>query len=168
MVCDILYILRILGGLLEDGKRLGRQGKLFASSIIFFLIISGGCVKNAVKNVPEEEGLRDRIVTYWGYKVKEEFDKSYAFEDPLFRKKITMVNYIRSFNTARAKWVGAEVEDIKIAGDIAEVAMKIKLSITVSSARDLIQEAPINEKWVKVDGLWYHIPRKEGARQSDH
>lgn len=128
---------------------------------IFCLIIFTGCAtKEAVRSLPDEEVLRERIVAYWNHKVKQEFDKSYEYEDPYFRGKINMVNYIKSFHTGKSEWSGAKIEGLKIEGDSAIVDMKVMLKVVVSSSRNVEQDVPIEEKWVKADGIWYHVPKK--------
>lgn len=134
---------------------------------IFSLTILSGCVtKEARKDISDEEVLRHRIMAYWGHKIKKEFDKSYEYEDPLFRKKISMVNYIKGFNIAKASWSGASIEDLKIEGDSAIVDMRVRIKIIVSSSGNLEQDVALKERWVKVDGLWYHVPKKFKDRQS--
>lgn len=135
-------------------------------AVIFCLIIFTGCAtKEAVKSLPDEEVLRERIVAYWNHKVKQEFDKSYEYEDPYFRKKINMVNYIKSFHTGKSEWAGAKVEGLKIEGDSAIVDMKVMLKVVVSSSRNIKQDVPIEERWAKADGIWYHVPKKSKEQQ---
>lgn len=105
-------------------------------------------------------------MAYWNYKIKQEFDKSYEYEDPLFRKQVNMINYIKSFNTAKAGWSKAQIERIDMVGDNATVDMKIEIKIAVSSSKNLEHEGFIKEKWVKVDGIWYHIPQQFRERQN--
>lgn len=134
---------------------------------IFLLTILSGCVtKEAIKDISDEEALRQRIMAYWNHKVKQEFEKSYEYEDPLFRKKMTIVKYIKGFNTARAGWSGASIEGLKIEGDSAIVDMKVRVKIVASSSGNIEQDVALKEKWVKVDGLWYHVPQKFKERQS--
>ncbi len=140
----------------------------FTYIIVFFcLIIFTGCsIKEASKNAPDEGDLRERVMTYWDYKVKEEFDKSYEYEDPLYRKTVTRINYIRSFNVAtKIRWEGAEIEDMKIKGDTAEVTLRLKIKVAASPKRSVEQGTPLKEKWINVDGLWYHVYR---TRQSSN
>ncbi len=143
-------------------KRLG-----LCITAIFLLTIFSGCVtKEARKDVSDEEVLKERVMAYWQHKVRQEFDKSYGYEDPLFRKKISIVNYIKGFNTARAGWSGASIEGLKIEGDSAIVDMKVRVKITVSSSGNIEQDVALKERWVKVDGLWYHVPQRFKDRQS--
>ena len=141
-----------------DGK------KTFYLLVIFFLIIFSGCAtKEAVRNISEDEVLRERVMTYWGHKIRQEFEKSYSYEDPYYRKRFNMVNYIRGIDTARASWTSSTIEGLKIEGDSAIIDMKVKLRITVTpSVKNIEQEVPIKETWVKVDGIWYHVPKKSG------
>lgn len=138
--------------------------KTFYITVIFCLIIFSGCAtKEAVRNISEEEVLRERVMTYWGYKISQEFDKGYFYEDPYYRKRLNMVKYIKSIDTARARWTSANVENLQINGDSAIIDMKVKVHITVApSARDIEQEFSLKETWVKVDGIWYHVPKKSG------
>jgi len=149
------------------GERGVKERLVTYLGMIFLLTIFSGCVtKEAVKNVSDEEVLRERVIAYWNHKIRQEFDKTYEFEDPLFRKKINIVNYIKGFNTARAGWTGASVEGLKIEEDSAIVDMKVRVKITVSSSGNIEQDVQLQEKWVKVDGLWYHVPQKFKGRQS--
>lgn len=136
----------------------------FYITVIFFLIIFSGCAtKEAVRNISEDEVLRERVMTYWGHKISQEFDKSYLYEDPYYRKRLDMVKYIKGIDTARARWTSANVKNLQINGDSAIIDMKVKVHITVApSARDIEQEFSLKETWVKVDGIWYHVPKKSG------
>ncbi|MGD1076280.1 MAG: hypothetical protein ABR903_09450 [Thermodesulfovibrionales bacterium] len=135
--------------------------------IIIFLIIFSGCAtKEAIKGVSDEEALRERVMAYWNHKTKEEFDKSYGYEDPLFRKRVSMVQYIKSFNTERAVWTDAATENLKMEGESAIVDMKVKVKIFVTPSKNIEQDVLFKEKWVKVDGMWYHVPQKSGERRS--
>jgi hypothetical protein len=133
----------------------------------FSLIIFSGCsIKDTVKKGSDEKVLRDRIMAFWNHKINKEFDKSYEYEDPLFRKKISMMNYISSFHaeSAKAKWLEASIESIKLEDDIAKVDMKLKLRLfaTASQAKAVEHEVPIREKWVRVDGNWFHVVKQAG------
>jgi hypothetical protein len=153
---------------LKSPARCDGRSKIFAFLVIFLLLISTGCAKNAIKNVSDEEVLRERVMEYWNHKVNEEFDKSYEYEDPLFRKTYTMVNYIRSFGAGRAKWVGARIQGITMEGDTAKVSLMIKLKLVVSSSGSVSPESMFEEKWTKVDGIWYHVNERHGVQQRDN
>ena len=139
----------------------GRMQKVerLALRVIFFLIIFTGCAtKEAVKSVPEEEILKERVTTYWNYKIHEEFDKSYEYELPLYRKKVSMVRYIKGINTTVLKWLGAKVDMITREDSSAIVDLTLRIQMRLPGLKDAGHDAMIKEKWVKVEGMWYHVP----------
>jgi hypothetical protein len=121
------------------------------------LLIYSGCAKNAVKKESEREILRTRAAAYWEHKVNGEFDKSYAYEDPFYRKKISMINYIKSIDTSRARWTGAEVLNVALDGPSADVTMKIRIQLAVAGSGQIEHDAVVKEKWIKSDGIWHHV-----------
>ncbi len=139
-------------------------GKSISIYIIFILLMYSGCAENAVKKESDEETLRKRAEAYWAHKVRREFDQSYEYEDPFFRKNVTMVRYIQTIPAGRITWTGAGVERISLNGDKAEIDMKVAVSIVVSSKRNIEQDVRITDKWVKVDGVWYHVYEKGGGK----
>ncbi|SPQ00147.1 hypothetical protein NBG4_180023 [Candidatus Sulfobium mesophilum] len=142
-------------------------GKLRLIPVLFFLLIlfSGCSVKETVKSKSDEEILRDRVTEYWGYKIEEKFDKSYEFEYPVYRKNVSMSNYFRGFRPSM-KWTKAEVQTIEMKDDAAEVTVKvdIKVDMVVPRIPKPVQHEnkgiELRERWVKIDGLWYHVPKQ--------
>jgi hypothetical protein len=97
-------------------------------------------------------------VQYWDHKIKEEFDKSYDYEDPLFRKKTSMIQYIKGINTNFVKWEGADIENLRLENDVADVDMKLKIRVMADPLHYKDVSVPKKEKWIRVDEMWYHIP----------
>lgn len=147
-------------------ERLRQGGHKFLYSAIFFLIIFTGCAtKEAVKSVSDEEVLRDRVMAYWNHKVKEEYDLSYDYEDPFYRKRFNRTKYVKSINIdKRVGWKEVRIGDLKMEGDSATVVIKLRMRIGAPSA-GVEQDVAISERWVKVDGLWYHVQKKSMEQQ---
>lgn len=136
----------------------------FTHAVFFFLIIFSGCsIKETVKNAPDEDILRERVMAYWGHKINEEFDKAYEFEYPLYKKSVNAVNYIRHFNP-NFHWRKCEIDAVKIAEDMAYVDMKMTNEVVIHAAKIPkteveLKDVIVNEQWIKVDGTWYHVPK---------
>ena len=131
----------------------------FIRIAFFFLIIFSGCsIKDGVKSGSSDEELRDRIMAFWDHKMKEEFDKSYEYEIPVYRKNTRMVQYIGSFNTDVIKWTSVKVEGIRVEGASALVDLIVRTKVTLPGIRANEADSPLYEKWVKVDNVWYHVP----------
>jgi hypothetical protein len=134
--------------------------------MIFLLTIFSGCVtKEAVKNVSDEEVLRERVIAYWNHKIREEFDKSYEYEYPLYRKQVSLVKYIKGFKTDVIRWKAVNVKDININDDEAIVGMYINIDVKVPGIRRIERDSLVKEKWVRVEGIWYHVPERAAGRK---
>ncbi len=109
--------------------------------------------------------LRDRVSEYWGCKVEEKFDKAYEFEYPVYRKKVGLTDYIRGFRPAM-KWTKAEVQTIEKQDETAEVTVKVDTKVNIAipkrpkPAEFENKGLELHERWVKIDGVWYHVPKR--------
>lgn len=125
------------------------------------IILSGCAKKNAIKQISEEEALRTRIEEFWNYRKKLELDKCYYYEYPLLRKKISLVQYIKSFNTELIKWKDFDIKDITFFdSNTAEVTLNIIVLVKMPMVKTFEDETEITEKWVKVESTWYHISER--------
>ncbi len=137
----------------------------FVFIAFFSLIILAGCsIKETVKNIPDEEMLRERGTTYWGYICREEFDKAYAFEYPLYRKTVGLMDYIRRIRPGM-KWRNAEIGKIVVENEAASMKVGVDTEVKMTFPKvakkfDVNSHMELDEKWVKVDGVWYHVPEK--------
>jgi len=138
---------------------MGSKWRLKIEILFFCLIIFAGCsIKDTVKNGSGEEALRERVAMYWGHKIKEELDKSYVYEDPYYRNKVSMVNYIKEYNTRVVKWLSASTQSVNIKDDTALVDVKLRVRVRPPQMKATEYDSLLQEKWVKVDGIWYHVP----------
>ena len=100
---------------------------------------------------------------YWGYICRQQFDKAYEFEYPVYRKKYTLMDYIRRFRPD-VKWKSAAIENIEIKNDTAMMKVKVDTEVKMAVSRlpkriEIKEQVVLNEKWIKVDGVWYHVPQ---------
>lgn len=129
------------------------------SVAIFCLLISAGCAtKEAVKKMSDEDMLRKRVMLYWDYKIKGEYDKMYAFEDPFTRKKIVLQKYLQLYNNPMIEFRGYEISGIgPIKEAAAEVDVKARMWIKIPGTKALEYDTGLTEQWFQEAGEWYHI-----------
>jgi hypothetical protein len=140
------------------------MNKRFVFLTILALIIFCSCgTKESVKKNNDEDVLRERVIAYWNHKIKGEFDESYNYEEPFYRKKISRIRYIQSYGAARGEWLNAAIRDLKIEDESAKVAVNLRVKLIAAYLKGSDINAVLNEKWVKVDGIWYHVPEKSQA-----
>lgn len=129
------------------------------------LSLAGCAPKETLKNRSDEDVLRERVMAYWNFRIKGEYDKSYYYEDPFFRKKVGLVDYIQ--HTGKAiKTKSVKIENVKIVGDNAEVELMTTIRVNVPDkelSRALLPRT-LTDRWVSADGIWYHVEPKKGLR----
>jgi hypothetical protein len=132
-----------------------------------FLIISSGCSpKEIVKNKPEEETLRERVMAYWDSMVKEDYGKIYEIEYPLFRKETTRSKYINYMSNPMIRYNSYEITRIKMKdAGLAEVNEKVNVTLKPFGAKALTIDREVSEKWMLVGGHWYHVPGRFARSQ---
>jgi len=133
-------------------------------AILGLIILMGCAKKDAIKQMSEEDSLRERVEAYWAHNIKETFDKSYEYEYPLYRKNVSMVEYLRNINNS-VQWTKVEISRIAIENGTADVTIimdtKIKALpiVTKSKGGADLRGLQKTEKWIKVEGSWYHVPK---------
>ncbi|MGC2062385.1 MAG: hypothetical protein WA610_05355 [Thermodesulfovibrionales bacterium] len=143
------------------------SGRLLAMTLaILCLIILVGCAKKeAIKQMSDEEALRERVQLYWSHVIKEAFDKSYELEHPLYKKNVSMVEYIRGVNN-NVKWIRVDIKSVVLENDTADVMLEMDTKLSTipiyknKTSDALMPNQRKTEKWVRVDGIWYHVPKK--------
>lgn len=146
---------------MKSSKGFLKRFWLLAIISIFFLIIISGCAKKeAIKSLQDEEVLKERVTSYWNHKIKREFDKMYPYEDPLFRKRISLVAYIRQYGSPAMSYTSFKVQDIKMNdAEHAEVKIKTDVRLKVPGAKAFEHDTELTEQWVMIDREWYHVPK---------
>jgi len=129
--------------------------------IVFFCLIffSGCSIKDTVNTRSDEDVLKERIMAYFNFKIKKEFDKTYEYEDPLYRKTISLSKYIQKQGQRQVK--AATIEKLSIEGDKASVVMALRVKVRLVSevgmaVQDIEHDAKTPQTWIKSDGQWYH------------
>lgn len=127
-------------------------------AVIFSLIIFSGCAtKDAVRNLSDEDVLRERVVAYWGHKVNREFVKAYEYEYNPEHK--TLERYVLMHSNPAIGFKSFNVESIVINKEdgSADVGLTIVPSLKVPGVRPFEIPKTITERWVRVKESWYHV-----------
>lgn len=146
---------------MKSSRKLLKGIFIIKFAVIFPLIIFAGCVtKEAVKNLTEEDVLKERVMAYWGYKVDKELDKAYDYEyNP---EKMTKAVYIGRYLNPTLELRRFDLKTIKINKEegSAEVALTIINKVSVPGVKVFETPTAITERWVRVGEVWYHVKPK--------
>jgi hypothetical protein len=127
--------------------------------ICWMLITTFLSCTSAIKpqKIPESEILRRRVTEYWALKVRKDFDKTYEYEVPSYREKVTMVDYIMRQGQV-IRFTDAEIREMDVDGDRARVEVFVRFNYQIPQFKIKTSGDSIREKWAKFKGEWYHIP----------
>lgn|GEM_PF-6601050 len=144
---------------MNAGKAVLSASKQAIFFVIFLLIIFLGCAKKEAIRVqaPNGEGLKERVMAYCGYLANQEFDKAYSMEYPLYKKNVSLTQYIRKHTNSMMAYEGCEVSGLQEDGDDATVDLQMKVSVRVPGAKAFQHSKAMSEKWVRINGEWYHV-----------
>lgn len=104
----------------------------------------------------QQELLTQRVNEYWGLKIKRDFEKSYLYESPEYRKNVPLSKYLTSIGPG-IEWLSVKVEKVLVEKDLATVHVKIAYRwsmVPVKSKEGFT--GTTSEEWRMVDGIWYH------------
>lgn len=136
---------------------------------ILSLIISSGCAKKeAIKSVSDEEVLRERVMAYWNYRTTQTFDKSYEYEDPIYKKKFSIVYYIKRFGNDPVRLKEVKIKGVRLEDKTAEVDLNRRIEVRAPGApAPLTLNMDIKDKWGRIEGIWYHVIDGPSAQSGD-
>lgn len=137
--------------------------------LLLSLIISIGCVKkDAIKISSDEEVLRERVMAYWNHRVKQEFDKSYEFEDPIYKKGNSLVYYIKRFGLDPVRLKEVKIKGVQMEDAEARIDLTTRIEVRAPGApAPITVNADRNDRWGRIEGMWYHIIGGHSAQSDD-
>jgi hypothetical protein len=126
-------------------------------SILFFAILFLGCAKQYQESSiddnlsllnEKEELLAERFLEYWHYYNTRDFNTSYTYELPSYRFHTSLKEYKRHIGTS-SSFLHVSLKKIAYQYDDNNIA--------ITSQYLKIKKRPLNkEKWIYVNGTWYH------------
>lgn len=143
---------------MKSGRKLLEGILIVKLAVIFPLIIFFGCAtKDAVRNLSDEDILRERVMAYWSNRVNRAFDKAFEYEyNPEYKTK---ERYVGAYSnpTIGVKSFSADSIVINKEDDSASVALTIVSIFKAPGVKAFEPPMTITERWVRVKELWYHI-----------
>jgi hypothetical protein len=114
--------------------------------------------------VKEDEGeiLRNRAVEYWNLVInvspKNAEQMIYQqYEAPAFREKVPFIQYWNRYRMV--KFYEVVVTKVEVEGERGKVTISATSQTYLPRMPKKLTETEI-DKWVKVEGKWYHWPRE--------
>lgn len=111
-----------------------------------------------------EEALRARATTFWEARVKGDLVTQYELLEPAARERVTLTGFVLARSSVI--FLSYEIQEVEVAGDKGRVTALTTFRMNlpqVSRFGPWDQRAIM--RWVKVDGLWYHLYDQQDVKQ---
>jgi hypothetical protein len=136
--------------------------KILIYTQIFFLLVLTACAghSNIKENLSDDMGspvkealLKQRINAFWSAFMKEDYETVYNLYDPFFRAKTDKYAFFGQLG--KIKYHDFNIQDIKINGNVAKVALNITYSLPTVKLR--IQEFSVPKSTTEITETWLYI-----------
>ncbi len=118
---------------------------------IFFVITHLQAVTFKVeKDVKLDNALKKRVELYWKYRGEKDFEHSYKYELPYERYLHSQMDYEIFFQHASKFSKIKLLKIIKCSNNICILGIMLYPKFAPNDS------TYINDKWIKVSGIWYH------------
>jgi hypothetical protein len=135
---------------------------------IFLLLLLGfslAACAGAPGRMIEDQGsaakvalLRERVEAYWTASVKEDYERTFYLFDPFFQAVANKHAFLA--NRGAVKYHSFEIKDVKVAGNVGHVTVKIVYSVPKMKYKKQEFSQPetpaeFEESWLFVGDNWY-------------
>lgn len=96
-------------------------------------------------------------MAYWNYRTTQGFDKSYGFEDPIYRKEVSLVQYIKRLASDPVRLRGVKIKGVHKKDAVARVDLITRVTVRVRGAPPLTVNIDRKDRWGRIEGIWYHV-----------
>ena len=134
------------------------------SVLICMVYLFSGCSSIVVgPGASFEEALLKSVNEYWQAVVAGNWHEAYTYEYPVLRKTISRDVYVSRRGNPLVRISSYKIEDITFFENGTEASVKLrlwlKLFIPGSSGNNKVT-LTVKDKWVKISGKWYHVPKR--------
>jgi len=115
---------------------------------------TGGAVKS------KDTAVEDRAVKRWELLIAGNATEAYDYLTPGFRQTNQKDAYVGAMTHRPVKWKTIKYMDKECDGDVCNLRLFITFSVHLSAGigRAVESSDVLKEKWIKVKGVWYHLP----------
>jgi hypothetical protein len=114
-----------------------------------------------------EKVVEQRAVARWALLTGGKLAEAYDFLSPGFRALKTREQYATDMQNRPVRWKAARFKTVECPppGEFCDVTMDVdyEMESTLPGVGTLKSTAPVVERWIALDGVWYLVP-KEVAR----
>jgi hypothetical protein len=123
----------------------------------------GGCASDPTRGLTDEQVLSLRAEARWKHLIAGEFRRAYEYLTPGARAVTTPEAYEARFASRQVDWKAARVVGVACPEEercVVSVSVDYTLLGGLRGVGPLDAGQHIEETWLKLDGRWFHLPRR--------
>jgi hypothetical protein len=128
-------------------------------AIAALLLALAGCATGP--GGKESTAVEDRAIKRWELLIAQNPREAYEYLTPGYRKTHPVDPYAAAMGSRPVKWTSVKFMDKECEEDSCTVRLMISFEVRINAGiPGPIESVDVQkEKWVKVGGKWYHLPR---------
>ena len=109
--------------------------------------------------------LKRRVVERWALLIAQKGDLAFDYLSPGYQQTHNRVKYGSDMASRPVRWFRAAFDHSECASeDACEVSVLVDFKVRISAGMGVSESfAYIKERWISVDGIWYHLPTDVGG-----
>lgn len=122
-------------------------------------VLLAGCGAMTTKGVDPAVALEKRAVERWQLLIEGKPEQAYDYLTPGYRATRSREAYAQAFKPGVLRWQSVEWRRAECPEpDSCEARLIVTYTVTMPRAGDGFSLREIKERWLNVDGEWYHLP----------
>jgi hypothetical protein len=112
---------------------------------------------------PAKQTVEQRAHARWQHLIEDDWNAAYGFLTPGVRDLMSREAYRDTVRLSKVRWKTASVGKVDCpAEDRCRVNVQVGFTLTgvLTGAPSIDSFQPVEETWLRVDGVWYFLPRQ--------
>lgn len=139
-------------------KKLVKQAAAFAPALMLAGALAG-CATMTPQS--EEEAVLERAQERLDLLLAEDLAGAYEYLSPGYRSGVTLPAYQREVLTRPVRWTSAQAIESDCSEDVCNVRIALEFEVygAVPGMTRFKSPGSSEERWLRIDGQWYFVPK---------
>lgn len=114
---------------------------------------------DAASSAAASQSIEARAKARWDHLILRESEQAWEYLSPGFRAITDRQKYIDDMRNRPIRWLSAAVDRKECADEqTCDVVIRLDIETVVPGAGAVVTAGWVREKWLKLEGAWYHVP----------
>ncbi len=134
------------------------MNKKYLVSLVAVALVAVGGYAWWQSTITVEERVGNRAVERWHALITGDFKKAYSYLGPGYRSATTFEVYEARLKSGLVEWKKIDLKSVKCQPELCTVELGLEYRPMIKNFQGYQIQNSVIEKWINVDGQWWHIP----------